>query len=124
MEIGQLQVACEMLRKYEGVDPREILPRELPDTPVTFEPNKEYVREVLAAQIDLRTDGLGYVDVHDLPSDHRYFEFQELVNRRGVPTEQVIDDNRAENTHDYRDETEGTHPIENLREPATAAESR
>ena len=36
--IGQLQAACALLRKYEGVDPDEILPPALPDVPVTFEP--------------------------------------------------------------------------------------
>ena len=61
MELGQLQVAGDLLRRYEGVEPAEILPPALPDTPVTFEPNKEYVREVLSAQYDLRTDGLDYV---------------------------------------------------------------
>src|SRR5690606_9615439 len=29
MEIGQLQVACDFLMRYEGVDPTEILPKEL-----------------------------------------------------------------------------------------------
>ena len=53
MEIGQLHAACDLLRRYEGIEPEEILPEALPDTPVTFEPNKEYVREILATQIDL-----------------------------------------------------------------------
>jgi hypothetical protein len=124
MEIGQLRAACELLRRYEGVEPEEILPSSLPETPVTFEPNKEYVRDILAAQIDLRTDGLGYIAVDEMPSDHRYFRYQEHANRNGVPSEQVVDDNRAENVHDYRDETEGEHPINELREPATAADTR
>ena len=55
MEIGQLHAACDLLRRYEGVEPEEILPPALPDTPVTFEPNKDYVREILASQIDLRS---------------------------------------------------------------------
>ena len=95
MEIGQLQVACDLLRKYEGVEPAEILPPALPDTPVTFEPNKEYVREVLSAQYDLRTDGLDYVPLDDLPADHRYFRYQETVNAGGAPSELVIDETRA-----------------------------
>ena len=84
MEIGQLQAACELLRKYEGVEPEEILPPALPDTPVTFEPNKEYVREILATQVDLRTDGLDYVDVDDLPADHRYFQIPGSRQRAAV----------------------------------------
>jgi hypothetical protein len=115
MEIGQLRVAAEMLRTYEGVDPLEILPPALPDTPVTFEPNKQYVRDILATQYDLRTDGVDYVNLEDLPKDHRYFRFQETVNAGGVPSEQVIDEDRAERDRDYRDETDGENPIPELR---------
>jgi hypothetical protein len=32
------------MRRLEGRDPAAMLPRTLPDTPVTFEPNKDYVR--------------------------------------------------------------------------------
>jgi hypothetical protein len=118
MELGQLQAAADLLRRYEGVEAAEILPAELPETPVSFEPNKEYVREVLAAQVDLRTDGLDYVDANDLPSDHRYFAYQETVNAGGAPSEQVIDQNRDSQGRDYRDETEGPNPIADLRQPA------
>jgi hypothetical protein len=115
MEIGQLKVACELLRKYEGVEPQEILPPALPDIPVTFEPNKEYVRSILATQYDLRTDGVHYVRVEDLPPDHRYFEYQKTVNAGGAPSEMVVDEDRAERERDFRDETEGEHPIPELR---------
>jgi hypothetical protein len=116
MEIGQLHAACELLRKFEGQDPEEILPRELPDTPVTFEPNKDYVREILATQYDLRTDGMEYVRIDDLPSDHRYFRFQERMNGQGVPSEQVVSEDRAHRgASEYRDETDGQSPIEELR---------
>lgn len=117
MELGQLREACELLRKYEGVEPAELLPKELPDTPVTFEPNKQYVRDVLEATVNLRPNGLGYTPVEELGDDHRFFKFQETVNAGGTPSEQVIDDNRREHGREYRDETEGDHPIFPLREP-------
>jgi hypothetical protein len=37
------------------------------------------------------------------------------VNAGGAPSEQVIDETRRERGRDYRDETEGEHPIEGLR---------
>jgi hypothetical protein len=119
MEIGQLKVACDLLQRYEGVDPAEILPRELPDTPVTFEPNKQYVRDILANQYALRTDGLEYVPVDQLPDNHRYFKIQETVNAGGAPSELVIDEERAENDVDYRDETDGANPIPELQQLAS-----
>ena len=120
MEIGQLQAAVDLLRRYEGVEPAEILPPALPDTPVRFEPNKEYVRDVLATQFDLRTDGLIYVPLGDLPRGHRYFQYQDTVNEGGAPSEQVIDANRAAHGREYRDETEGDNPVLDLREPSKA----
>ncbi|HEX6237301.1 MAG TPA: hypothetical protein VFZ68_08910 [Acidimicrobiales bacterium] len=117
MEIGQLRVACDMMRRYEGREPAELLPPSLPETPVTFEPNKEYVRQVLAEQVDLRADGLRYVDVNELPEDHRYFALQATINEGGAPSEQVIEQTRQRRQHDHRDETEGVNPVEQLREP-------
>ena len=76
MEIGQLQAACELLRTYEGVEPEEILPPALPDTPVTFEPNKEYVREILATQSTCAPTASTTSTSTTCPSDHRYFEYQ------------------------------------------------
>jgi hypothetical protein len=119
MEIGQLKVACDLLQRYEGVEPAEILPRELPDTPVTFEPNKQYVRDILANQYALRTDGLDYVPVDQLPSNHRYFTVQATVNAGGAPSEIVINEERAENDVDYRDETDGANPIPELQQLAS-----
>jgi len=118
MEIAQLQEACGLLRKYEGVEPTELLPKELPEVPLTFEPNKEYVRAILADQIELRTDGLNYVPLDQLPADHRYFAYQKVVNAGGELGEEVIDANRAAQGREYRDETEGPNPIADLRESA------
>ena len=115
MEIGQLQVACDFMRRLEGRDPADLLPPALPEVPVSFEPNKAYVRDVLATQVDLQADGLDFVPVGELPPDHRYFTYQKTVNARGNPSEQVIDENRARSGRDYRDETEGDHPITDLR---------
>ena len=115
MEIGQLQVACDFMRRLEGRDPADLLPPALPEVPVTFEPNKAYVRDVLATQVDLQADGLDFVPVGELPPDHRYFTYQKTVNAGGNPSEQVIDENRARSGRDYRDETEGDHPVTDLR---------
>jgi hypothetical protein len=118
MEIGQLQAAGDLLRRFEGIEPEEILPPSLPDTPVTFEPNKEYVREVLAAQVDLATDEYDYVADADLPDDHRSRRYRSVTNAGGAPSEQVIDMNRKASGRDYRDETAGAHPVAALRAAA------
>ncbi|MCU1344093.1 MAG: hypothetical protein JWL70_359 [Acidimicrobiia bacterium] len=120
MELGQLQVACQYLERLEGRDAAELLPPSLPEIPVTFQENKDYVREVLAATVDLRTDGTGYTPVDDLPKDHRMFAYNKLANAGGVPSEQVIELNVSAQGRDYRDETNGPNPVPELREPARA----
>jgi hypothetical protein len=119
MEIEQLHVACELLRKYEGKNPAELLPAQLPEV-TRFESNKEYVRQVLAEQISLTADGTDYVPMDLLPEYHRYFAYQRAVNGGGVPSEQVIEAHRGSLGIDYRDETEGPHPVEALRQPPTS----
>jgi hypothetical protein len=120
MELGLLHQSCEALRRFEGIEPEELLPPALPDTPVTFEPNKDYVRDVLATQIDLRADGFSYVDDSELPGNHRSRRYREIVNAGGNPSELVIDQDREAHGRDFRDETEGDHPIPDLRAGARA----
>jgi hypothetical protein len=120
MEIGQLHAACELLKTFEGRDPEEILPPSLPEVPVTFETNFEYVRQVLEATVDLRQDGYGYSDVDQMPADHRLFAYQEQVNGRSVPSNEVIVLNVANQDRDYRDEVGGPNPVIDLRDPVGA----
>jgi hypothetical protein len=117
MEIEQLKEACRLVRKFEGKEPEEILPPELPKG-VKFQSNKDYVRQVLADQINLRADGPDYVPLETLPPDHRSLAYQELVNAGGSPTEQVIEMNRETQGREYRLQPEGEHPIADLREAA------
>jgi hypothetical protein len=120
MEIGQLHVACDLLRRYEGIEPRELLPKELPDTPVTFEPNKDYVRRVLAEQIDLNKNSVEYVPITELPQDHRYFATQRKEDTGRAFSGRAIDEHRRARSREYRDETDGLHPVAALREQAVA----
>lgn len=113
MEIEHLRLACEMMRKVEGRDPEELLPASI-EEPLIFQENKAYVREVLASQIDLTAKGTEFVPIGKLPSDHRYYAYQAVVNEGGVPSDDVIKRAQAELGEDYRLETEGPHPVPGL----------
>ncbi|MCQ3971285.1 hypothetical protein, partial [Klebsiella pneumoniae] len=60
-ELGHLNVACEWFKKIEGRDPAEILAGPLPKM-VEFKSQRDFVRQVLAAEVNLRTAGPAYVD--------------------------------------------------------------
>lgn len=119
LELGHLHEAARLLRRYEGVEAAEILPKELPEHPLTFESNVEYVRGVLATQVDLRTDGLGYASLEQLDDDQRSAAYQRSVELGASPSERVVERTRAR-AGEYRDELAGPHPVDWLRLPVGA----
>jgi hypothetical protein len=111
MEIEHVRLAGELLRQHEGIDPAWILPKELPE-PIRFEPNKAYIRQLLASQVGLRTAGTQFVAETQLPADSSSARYQRDVNQGGVPSEAVIRQTVAKRGREYRLQTEGPHPID------------
>jgi rubrerythrin len=111
MELEHLRVAAELLRKHDGREPEQVVAPELP-RPVTFEPNKRYLRELLDTQLDLTTLGTGYVR-----EAHERFERMQAGIHGGEtpPSERVIDEHRRRFGEDYRLATDGEHPVTELR---------
>ncbi|MBO4253835.1 hypothetical protein [Streptomyces griseorubiginosus] len=106
MELEHLHIACDLMRRHDGRDPREILAPELPNV-LTFEPNKAYLRELLDTQMDLTTLGAGYVrDAHE-----RFERMQEQIHGgEEPPSERVMAQHREMFGREYRHQTEGEHP--------------
>ncbi|WP_369199768.1 hypothetical protein [Streptomyces sp. PU-14G] len=111
MELEHLHLACDLMRRHDGRDPAEVLAPELPNV-LTFEPNKSYLREVIADQLDLTTLGAGYVrEAHE-----RFERMQQAVNGEGpAPSDQVMDAHQAAFGRDYRNQ-DGDHPVTALRQ--------
>ncbi|HEX6998182.1 MAG TPA: hypothetical protein VF322_08550 [Gammaproteobacteria bacterium] len=63
-ELGHLQLVRNLFAKHERRDPAEILPSELP-APLPYVSQRAFVRETLAAEVDLRADGTQFVDKRD-----------------------------------------------------------
>ncbi|MDZ5444372.1 hypothetical protein U2F26_16755 [Micromonospora sp. 4G57] len=112
MELAHLQQAADLLRRHDGREPEEIVGSAGLPEPLTFEPNKDYLRHLLATQIDLTQLGEGYVT-----EAHERFEWMQQQVRDGQkpPSEQVIDMHRERFGDEYRIETEGPHPVAGLR---------
>ncbi|MCG5055281.1 MAG: hypothetical protein KA712_20145 [Myxococcales bacterium] len=116
MEIEHLRVAVQALASVEGRDAAEFLPEAGMPEPLTFEPNKAYVRDLLVNTSNWTSYDAQFVPVESLPPRHRYFAYQKRVNAGGVPSEQVIDEHRTAFGSDYRFATEGEHPLDSLRD--------
>ncbi|WP_223166472.1 hypothetical protein [Nonomuraea sp. SYSU D8015] len=54
MELEHPRPAAELFKRFDGRDPDQVLAPALPP-PVTFQPNKAYVRELIATRIDQTT---------------------------------------------------------------------
>jgi hypothetical protein len=115
MELEHLRIAADLMRRHDNREPEEIVGQQLPQA-LTFEPNKAFLRELLATQMDLTTLGAGYVrEQHE-----RFQRMQENIHGgEKPPTERVIDMHRAKFGDDYRLETEGHHRDPRLRQKAS-----
>jgi rubrerythrin len=89
-ELEHLRIAGEMLKKYQGIEPQQIVGDTLP-TPTTFEENKEYVRKVLFETVDRRLmpDGK-FARISELPQDWPSYAYQNIYNANGSPSETVV----------------------------------
>jgi hypothetical protein len=86
-ELGQLQFVREVM-KTAGKDPAEFLPNELPD-PIKFESQREFVRETLEGEVDLRASGADFIDASQEKPDSLSARYREQLNRDGSPSEIV-----------------------------------
>ena len=87
-ELGHLHYVMELFKNLERRDPAEVLPRTLPE-PIAFKEHREFVRKVLAQEVDMRSDGPDYVDASQLPPGHRSLVYRDQLNSEGSPTETV-----------------------------------
>jgi hypothetical protein len=85
-ELGQLHMVMELFKRAENRDPAEILPASLPE-PISFTSQRQYIREVLRAQVDLRANGTRIVPPHE--DSELSIAYRERMNRAGSPSERV-----------------------------------
>lgn len=90
MEIGHLQIAADMFKKYENRDPEEVVGTEL-ILPCRFESQKKYVSKVIENEIDKRLGtNLDYAELNNLPDNWASYKVQEMTGKDGAPSEQAI----------------------------------
>jgi hypothetical protein len=85
-ELGHLQYAIDVCKQIERRDPAEYLPETLPQ-PIAYKSNREYVRQVLRDEVDLRADGPRFVNKNQEPE--RSLAYRRQMNADGSPTETV-----------------------------------
>lgn len=85
-ELGHLDLAIRLFKDIERRDPGEILTAELP-LPLAFKSQREFVREVLAREVDWRAIGTQYND-SGMESDAT-LAYRHHMNSTGSPSQAV-----------------------------------
>ena len=115
-EVAHLHKAADLLYKHENEEWQSLIPDgEFPEL-LDFHPTKDYVREVLAEQATLTAKDEEFVELDDLPSDFRFFDWNSKVNGRiqDVPSHRVIRELQKKDGEDYRLE-DAESPLRELR---------
>lgn len=86
-ELGHLQAVAELFKTHERRDPAELLgDGTLPPT-IAFESHRDYLRQVISDEADLRKDGMEFVD--KAKEGKTSLEYRRQVNSEGSPSETV-----------------------------------
>ena len=85
-ELGHLQYAITVCKDMKRRDPEEFLPTKVPE-PIAYTSNREYVRQVLRDELDLRAAGEQFVKKSEEPA--RSLEYRRQMNREGSPSQSV-----------------------------------
>jgi hypothetical protein len=87
-ELGQLHAVMDIMKKVERRDPEELLPRTLPD-PIAYDTHREFVRKVLAKEVDLRARGTEFIPSTQERDDSPSVRYRNQMNSKGSPSEVV-----------------------------------
>ncbi|MBN9164279.1 MAG: hypothetical protein BGO98_36380 [Myxococcales bacterium 68-20] len=87
-ELGQLHATMELFKALERRDPAEVLPESVPE-PIAFESHREFVRQTLAGEVDLRARGTQFVDKSQEGADSPSVIYRDQMNSEGSPSELV-----------------------------------
>lgn len=85
-EAGHLNHVMQLFREHEGRDPMEVLPATLPD-PIPHASQREFVRQTLAAEVELSALGASFV--HRSQESQATRDWRAMLNGAGSPSEMV-----------------------------------
>ena len=85
-ELGHLHYVMDIFKSVEKRDPAEILPLEMPE-PIKFSSQRDYVRKVLAAEVNIRAAGTSFVPKEQ--ESQASLEYRARINTAGSPSETV-----------------------------------
>lgn len=86
-ELGHVQLVAQLLQQYEKRDPAELLSGRL--APLAFRSQRDFVRQVLDREVNLRAKGTQFVDQSQ--ESQASLDYRRLINADGSPSTQVAE---------------------------------
>jgi hypothetical protein len=87
-ELGHLRFVADLFEQHERRDAAEILSEPVKQ-PIRYESHREYVRQVLRDEVDLRAVGTEFVPAAKEPADGASARYRNTMNADGSPTQTV-----------------------------------
>ncbi len=87
-ELGQLHVVMDLYRRHSQRDPADVVPSTLP-APITFVSHRQYIRDALAREAELRAVGPQFVPRTQEPIGGPSATYRAHLNNGGAPSEAV-----------------------------------
>lgn len=85
-ELGQFHFVRDIFERTENRDAQSVVPAVLPE-PIAFESQRDFVRDVLRNEVNLRTKGTSFVDMSEESVASK--TYRQRINADGVPSEIV-----------------------------------
>lgn len=85
-ELGHFHVVKSLFEKYERRDAAQVVPRFLPE-PIPIHSQREFVRQVLAQEVDLRAKGPAFVGKNE--EGQESLIYRGYLNDSGSPSEEI-----------------------------------
>lgn len=90
-EVTHFMICNGLIQQFEGRDLREVLGSDKIEPLIVFEPNIDYVNEILEKQVDLQPLNMQFVSYKELPENWPSYAYRDTVNAGGVPSELVVE---------------------------------
>lgn len=87
-ELGQLHYVMDIYRGIVRQDPEAVLPKEIPE-PIAYESHREFVRQVLAEETDMRAVGEEFIRPGQGNESEATLAYRNQLNSEGSPSETV-----------------------------------
>lgn len=107
-ELGHVHFVTDLLQSQERRDAAEIIAAKLPE-PIRFESHRDFVRETLSKELNLRASGTQFIDASKERPDSPSVRYRESLNSKGSPSEIVAAGYR------WQPGTEARHRADTLR---------